>query len=102
MGDGAHEEAGSQVARETPMAHELERLRAAERCREIRDVLDEDRWGPVSVLAFPRDRTFVIRLSDNRTGVQRDYSLEVPAKDVVRDFLYPDLPAPVEIDPSDN
>jgi hypothetical protein len=67
-------------------AFEHARLSAIQQCREIRRQLAAAPWGPVSIVTFPRGRDFVIRLSHNLTGVQRDYAADLDAAAVVLDF----------------
>jgi hypothetical protein len=66
---------------------ELARLSAIEQCREIRRRLAADPWGPISIVTFPRGRDFIIRLSHNLTGVQRDYPANAGVEAVVLDFM---------------
>jgi hypothetical protein len=76
-----------------------DRARADERIQELRDVLG-DEWGGVTVSIVPWGRTFVIRMLDAKLGRLSDFPLSVPPKQMVREFLYPDLPKPRAIDPA--
>jgi hypothetical protein len=76
-----------------------EREQAQERMNELQDILG-DRASGVTLSVVPWGQSFVIRFLDPTRGRMSDFPLSVPPKQMVREFFFPDMPEPQEIDPT--